>query len=60
MIAAGDRVRIALEVHAAARVAMPLPGDEERLAQDALTVDGVAESGVLRRADVLGRLLELG
>lgn len=49
VVASGDSVRIALDVHAAARVALPLPADEERLAQLALTVDGAAESGVLRR-----------
>lgn len=49
VIADGDNVRVALEVHAAARVALPLPADEERLAQATLSVDGVAVSGVLRR-----------
>ena len=51
--AEGDNVRVALEMHAAERVGVPLPGAEGQLAMHDLRVDGVAESGV--RRDESGR-----
>ncbi len=57
--AEGDSVRIALDVHAADRVAVPLPSADELLAGESLRVDGAPESGVLRRDDG-GRWLVLG
>jgi hypothetical protein len=50
VLAEGERVRVALDVAAAERVAVPLPADEGLLAFESLRVDGVSEGGVLRRA----------
>jgi len=50
VIAEGDRVRVALEFHAAERVGVPLPGAEALLQTTSLTVDGADAGGVHRDA----------
>ncbi len=52
--AADDVVRIALEYHAAERVAVPLPGADALLSVESLSVDGRAEAGVRRAEDGTG------
>jgi hypothetical protein len=47
--AAGERIRIALEVHAAERIALPLPFAAAQLALAGLRIDGRAVDEVLRR-----------
>jgi hypothetical protein len=49
--AEGDAIGVALDVHAAERVAIPLPSADELLALESLRVDGTAESGVRRGED---------
>jgi hypothetical protein len=46
--ARGDEIRVALEAHAAARIAMPVPGEAEGLALRTITVDGAAQDGLVR------------
>jgi hypothetical protein len=49
--AQGDEVRVALEYHAAERVAVPLPHAGEFLATESLRVDGVAAAAVRAQDD---------
>jgi len=49
----GERITIALNVHAAARTAVPLPGNSALLALESLTLDGVAVEHVTQRDDGL-------
>ncbi|MBX3698230.1 MAG: hypothetical protein KF811_10475 [Dokdonella sp.] len=44
--ASGDRLRIALEVHALDRSAVPIPGDEASLRLESIRIDGVARDAV--------------
>ncbi|MEP7096401.1 MAG: hypothetical protein ABI748_01955 [Dokdonella sp.] len=46
--ARGDEIRIAMEAHAADRVALPLPSDVKNLSVRSLLVDGTAQDGVSR------------
>lgn len=46
--ARGDEIRVALEAHAASRVAFPVPGDSDTLAIRSVTVDGVAQDALVR------------
>lgn len=55
--ARGDRIAFAAQVHAAARVAVPLPLAEGLTALDRLAVDGVAGQPVLRLDDGLAYVL---
>ncbi|HET7843133.1 MAG TPA: hypothetical protein VFL14_03220, partial [Xanthomonadales bacterium] len=58
--ATGDSVRMALEYHVAAeRIAVPLPGADELLAVQSLSVDGRAEAGVVRATDGSGEWIVL-
>ena len=47
----GDGVSVALEVHAAERIALPLPNDDAGAALRSIQVDGVADDGVARDAE---------
>ena len=47
----GDSISVALEVHAAERVALPLPGDDAGAAVKSIQVDGVTDDGVARDAE---------
>ena len=49
--ARGDEIRVALEVHAAERVAVPLPADDKGLALRTITLDGIATEAVVRHDD---------
>jgi len=49
VIASGDRIQIALEAHAAERVALPLPFAAAQLALQSLRIDGRAVEEVLRQ-----------
>ncbi len=51
--ARGDEIRVALEAHAASRVALPVPGDGDALALRGVTVDGVAQDGLARNLGTL-------
>ena len=51
--ARGDEIRVALEAHAASRVAFPVPGDSDVLALRSITVDGVAQDGLARNLGTL-------
>jgi hypothetical protein len=51
--ARGDEIRVALEAHAAARVAMPVPGETEGLALRSTSVDGAAQDGLARGGTAL-------
>lgn len=51
--ARGDEIRVALEAHAASRVAFPVPGDSDVLALRSVTVDGVAQDGLARSLGTL-------
>jgi len=51
--ARGDEIRVALEAHAASRVAFPVPGDSDVLALRSVTVDGVAQDGLARNLGTL-------
>jgi hypothetical protein len=46
--ARSDEIRVILEVHAAERVAVPLPGDDKALAVRAVMLDGVATDASIR------------
>jgi len=46
--ARGDEVRVVLEAHAADRVALPVPIDEEALALRSITIDGSSQDGIAR------------
>ncbi|HJT97464.1 MAG TPA: hypothetical protein VJ696_04045, partial [Rhodanobacteraceae bacterium] len=48
VLARGDEIRVVLEAHAADRVAMPVPIDEESLALRSVNVDGAAQDGIAR------------
>ena len=45
--AQGDQVLVVLEMHAAARVAVPIPGDDKSLAVRSITIDGAANGAVI-------------
>ena len=51
--ARGDEIRVALEAHAASRVAFPLPGDSDVLALRSVNLDGVAQDGLARSVGTL-------
>ena len=51
--ARGDEIRVALEAHAADRVALPLPVDEKNLVLRSVRVDGVVQDGL---AHVAGKV----
>lgn len=55
--ARGERITVAAEVHAAARVAVPLPVAESLTALERLAVDGIAGQPVLRHDDGLAYVL---
>lgn len=55
--ARGDRIAIAAEVHAAARVAVPLPVAENLTALERLAIDGITGQPVLRHDDGLAYVL---
>ncbi|HEY6985224.1 MAG TPA: hypothetical protein VH375_04010 [Rhodanobacteraceae bacterium] len=44
----GDEIRVAIEAHAAARIALPIPGDSRALSLRSVTIDGLAQDGVAR------------
>ncbi len=48
VLAHGDEIRVALEAHAAARIALPIPGDSGALSLRSVTIDGLAQDGVAR------------
>lgn len=58
--ARGDAIEVALEVHAADKVAVPLPFDEKALSLRGLRVDGVAQDAVARDGSVLRIALPRG
>ena len=58
--ARGDRVDVALQVNAGARVAVPLPGDDEDLVLRGVRVDGVAQDAFARSGDRLHAALDRG
>lgn len=49
--ATGEQIEARLELHAAERIALPLPGNEKLLGLESLTLDGIAANGVLRDSD---------
>ena len=51
--ARGDEIRVTLEAHAAASVALPLPADDAALALRSVSVDGVAQDGLARDKGLL-------
>ncbi|HEY0180916.1 MAG TPA: hypothetical protein VGC30_14975 [Dokdonella sp.] len=51
--ARGDEMQVALEAHAAERVALPLPFDERALSLRTLRVDGVAQDAIARHGAAL-------
>ena len=51
--ARGDEIRVTLEAHAAASVALPLPEDAAALALRSVSVDGVAQDGLARNKGLL-------
>ncbi|HKE48667.1 MAG TPA: hypothetical protein VKB52_11430, partial [Rhodanobacteraceae bacterium] len=51
--ARGDEIRVALEAHAAARIAFPVPGDSEVLALRSVSIDGVTQDGLARSLGTL-------
>jgi hypothetical protein len=55
--ARGERITVVAEVHAAARVAVPLPVAESLTALERLAVDGIAGQPVLRHDDGLAYVL---
>lgn len=58
--ARGDAVEVAMEAHAAERVAVPLPFDEKTLVLRGLRVDGVAQDAIARSGAVLWVALPRG
>lgn len=58
--ARGDAVDVALDAHAAERVAVPLPFDEKALALRTLRVDGVAQDAIARSGEALWIALPRG
>jgi len=58
--ARGDALDVALEAHAAERVAVPLPFDEKALALRGLRVDGVAQDAIARDGSSLWVALPRG
>ncbi|MGH8171735.1 MAG: hypothetical protein ACREPX_01230, partial [Rhodanobacteraceae bacterium] len=58
--ARGDEIRIALEAHAAERIALPMPNAEKTLSVRGVTVDGVAQDGLARLGDNLWLALSRG
>jgi hypothetical protein len=58
--ARGDEIRVALEAHAAERVALPVPGDSDALALRSVTIDGVAQDGIARSKGLLHVALTRG
>ncbi len=51
--ARGDEIRIALEAHAAARVALPIPAGDDSLQLRSITVDGAGQDGIASSKGVL-------
>ncbi|MEP6881679.1 MAG: hypothetical protein ABI866_06780, partial [Dokdonella sp.] len=43
----GDNLKVALEMHALARIAVPIPGDEKALSTSSITIDGIPTDGVI-------------
>jgi len=60
LAARGEEIRVALEAHAAERVALPLPWDEKNLVLRGVLVDGAAQDGVARREGRLWLALPRG
>jgi hypothetical protein len=58
--ARGDDIRVALEAHAAARVAFPLPDGAGALTLRGVTVDGAAQEGLARDKGALNVALARG
>lgn len=58
--ARGDAIEAALEVHAAERIAVPLPFDEKALSLRSLRVDGIAQDAVARDGSALWIALPRG
>lgn len=58
--ARGDAVEVALEAHAAERVAVPLPFDEKALVLRTLRVDGIAQDAIARSGEALWVALPRG
>ncbi|HEY0232452.1 MAG TPA: hypothetical protein VGC55_14480, partial [Dokdonella sp.] len=55
-----DEIRVALEAHAAERVALPLPFDEKALGLRSLSVDGVATDAIARYGEAVWIALPRG
>lgn len=47
---AGDNLKVALELHALAHIAVPIPGDDKVLSARSITIDGAAGQGVVLSA----------
>jgi hypothetical protein len=58
--ARGDAIEVTLEVHAAERIAVPLPFDEKALSLRSLRVDGVAQDAIARDGAALWIALPRG
>ena len=51
--ARGDEIRIALEAHAAARVALPVPAGDDSLQLRSVAVDGAVQDGIANNKGVM-------
>jgi hypothetical protein len=60
ILARGDEIRVALEAHAADRVALPMPSAEKSLTLRSVLVDGVAQDGLARHENALWLALPRG
>jgi len=58
--ARADEIRVALEAHAAERIALPLPFDEKALGLHSLSIDGAATDAVARYGQALWIALPRG
>ena len=56
----GDNLKVALQMHALARIAVPIPGDDKALSARSITIDGAASAGVVQSAGKLWVALDRG
>jgi len=59
-IARGDEIRVVLEAHAAERVALPMPADDEALSLRSVVVDGAVQDGLASHDGTLWLALSRG
>lgn len=45
---AGDNLKVALQMHALTRIAVPIPGDDKALSARSITIDGAASQGIVQ------------